>query len=301
MKRTLATLAVAALLLTGCTDDPTTASTSADSAAGRSGTEAGGGGGQVLGAPQDPAAKDALVPLGRVAPATDAVVRTGDLAVVVEDVDVAAEEAARLVRAARGRVEADERARDGAPERARDGGPERARDRGPDRATLRLRIPPGAFDATVGRLAGLGEETSRRLGSDVVTDQVVDLDSRLATQRASVARVRALLADAKTLGEVVQVEAELTRRTADLESLEARLGALTAQVDLGTLELSLTTAGPVDAAGGPPGFRDGLRHGLDALQAVGRAFGVAAGALLPWSPVLLGAGLLLWRARRRTT
>ena len=223
--------------------------------------------------------------LGRTTPTTAAVVRTGELEVVVEDVARAADEAARVVTAARGQVEGDDRARDG----------------GPQRAVLRLRVPPAAFDATVARLAGLGEERSRRLGSQDVTEQVVDLDSRLATQRASVARVRALLSQATDLGEVVQVEAELTKRTADLESLEARLAALTAQVDLAGITLQLTSQDSPALAGGALGFGDGLREGLDALRAVGRGVGVTAGALLPWSPVLLVAGALLWRARRRPT
>ena len=222
--------------------------------------------------------------LGRTTPATAAVIRTGELEVEVRDVAAAADEAARLVAAAGGQVEADDRARDG----------------GPQRAVLRLRVPPAAFDATITRLAGLGEERTRRLGSQDVTEQVVDLDSRLATQRASVARVQALLSEATDLGEVVQIEGELTKRTADLESLEARLAALTAQVDLAGISLQLTAKdSPVAAVGGPLGFGDGLREGLDALRAVGRALGVTAGALLPWSPLLLVAAALVRRARRR--
>ncbi|MBC7374422.1 MAG: DUF4349 domain-containing protein, partial [Frankiales bacterium] len=210
------------------------------------------------------------------------VIRTGELEVRVDDVDAAAAEVARLVTGARGQVEADDRARDG----------------GPVRAVLRLRVPPSAFDATVSRVAALGKEQSRRLGSEDVTEQVVDLDSRLATQRASVERVRALLAEANTLGEVVQVEGELTRRTADLESLQARRTALRAQVDLASLTLRLTgTDAPTAAAGGPLGFGDGLGAGWDALRAVARALGVTAGALLPFSPVLLVTGALLWRRR----
>ncbi|MCW2616276.1 MAG: hypothetical protein JWN08_3270 [Frankiales bacterium] len=287
----LAPLLLAALLLTGCTSrggsDDTASSeaaapASADGGASSDDVSSGvtSGGGELAA----PGQADGAPPLARVGAATSAVVRTGSMEVVVDDVAAAADEAARLVVGAQGQVEADERASDG----------------GPERAVLRLRVPPAAFDATVGRLAALGEERSRRLGSEDVTEQVVDLDSRLATQRASVERVRALLAGADTLGEVVTVEAELTRRTADLESLEARLGALTARVALGTIELRLTASEDAPAAaGGPLGFQDGLREGWDALRAVGRAVGVTAGALLPWSPVLLLAGLLVWRSRRR--
>ena len=56
----------------------------------------------------------------------------------------------------------------------------------------------------------------------------------------------------------------------------------------------------VAAATGPRGFSDGLAAGWDALLAVTRALGVTAGALLPFSPVLLIAAALVWRSRRRT-
>lgn len=223
---------------------------------------------------------------GRVGPAAS-VIRTGELAVVVENVQAAADEAGRLLRAAGGNVEAEER-----------GGGQQS-----EFATLRLRVPPEAFDATIAALSGLGEERNRRLGDDDVTEQVIDLDSRLSTQRESVERVRALLAAAKDLREVVQIEAELTRRIADLESLEARLTALTEQVDLATISLRLTATDSPTAAAvrGPLGFDDGLRAGWDAVVALGRGLGLTAGALLPFSPVLAIGVYLIWRGRSRRT
>lgn len=217
----------------------------------------------------------------RIAPG-DAVIRTADLEVRVDDVAKAADEAARLARAAGGRVEAEDRSGSGS------GGS----------ATVQLRVPPTAFDATVADLAALGDERSRRLGSEDVGEQVADLDARLATQRASVERVRALLGEANALGEVVQIESELTRRTADLEALQARLAALEARVDLSTVVVRF------DSAGGPVigdalGFGDGLAAGWSALTTAGRAAAVTAGALLPFLPVLLVGGWLALRARSR--
>lgn len=306
MPRTVVTLAVAVLLLTGCSSggsDSSAASPASADALAAEGSAGGAGGGAApdIVAPGQPAAagqSGALgqagttgqaVALGRVAgqgqAANASVIRTGELEVVVDDVSDAAGEIGRLVQSAGGQVEADDRATDG----------------GRDRAVLRLRVPPRSFDTTVSRVAALGEERTRRLGSEDVTDQVVDLASRLDSQRASVERVRALLSEAKNLGEVVQVEAELTRRTADLESLQARLAALSDRVELASLSVRLTAAdSPAVAAGGPLGFGDGLRAGWEALRAAWRAAGVAVGAVLPWSPVLLITGTLLWRARRRT-
>ena len=222
---------------------------------------------------------------GRVVAPGAALVRTAELTVRVDDVRAAADEAARLATAVGGSVASDERS--GAGERAS--------------AVVRLQVPPERFEATVGDLADLGDELDRRVGTTDVTDQVVDLESRLATQRASVARVRALLDGAEKLADVVQIEGELTRRTADLESLQARLAAVRGQVDQSTITVSLVGDDAAGAAAtGPRGFTDGLAAGWDALVAVTRAVGVTAGALLPFSPVLLVAAALVWRSRRRT-
>jgi hypothetical protein len=215
---------------------------------------------------------------------TAALIRTGELTVRVRDVRTAADEAARLAAGAGGSVTSEERSSAG-----EDGS-----------AVVVLRIPPRTFDATLSRLSGLGEEVDRRLGTEDVTEQVVDLDSRIATQRASVARVRALLDEADDLGEVVQIEGELTRRTADLESLEARLAALEEQVDLSTITVRLHGQdAPVAAGAGPRGFRDGLAAGWDALVTLTRAAGLTAGALLPFAPLLLVGAAVVWRSRAR--
>lgn len=219
----------------------------------------------------------------RVAPGL-AVIRTADLQVRVDDIRAAADEAARLARAAGGGVEAEDRSGSGSS----------------GSGTVQLRVPPKTFDATIAALAALGDERSRRLGSEDVTDQVVDLEARLATQRASVDRVRTLLGEANALGEVVQIESELTKRTADLEALEARLESLNARVDLSTIVLRLDSqGGPV--IGNALGFGDGLRGGWAALTATARIGAVTAGALLPFLPLLLVGGYLALRARSRRT
>ena len=99
----------------------------------------------------------------------------------------------------------------------------------------------------------------------------------------------------------MQIEGELTRRTADLESLQARLAAVRGQVEQSTITLSLVGDDAAGAAAtGRAASPTGSQAGWDALVAVTRAVGVTAGALLPFSPVLLVAAALVWRSRRRT-
>ncbi len=168
-----------------------------------------------------------------------------------------------------------------------------------------LRVPAEALDALVERVVALAEPgTPVERSAAVVdaTEEVVDLDARVASQRASVERVRGLLTEASTIGDVIAVESELAQREAELDSLTARLAALRDQVALSTLTVSLD--GPDDpvlvAAEAPPGFLDGLAAGVEGVLALGRGAGALLGFVLPFVPVLaLVAAVALGAVRLR--
>jgi uncharacterized protein DUF4349 len=164
-------------------------------------------------------------------------------------------------------------------------------------ATFTLRIPATRLDEVIGQLAGAGRVTERSEQADDVTDQVADLDGRLAAQRASVTRVRALLDKAETVGDVVMIESELTQREAALESLTKRLAAVTGRVAMSTLTVALTPEpAPEDRAG--TGFLGGLASGWKAFLAIAGGLTTAFGAALPFLVLLvLLAGA--WLAARR--
>ncbi|MFL6126074.1 DUF4349 domain-containing protein [Actinophytocola sp.] len=170
-------------------------------------------------------------------------------------------------------------------------------------ATLTLLIPSDRFDRALDELGGLGRVTAQDQAAEDVTEQVVDLDSRVATQRASVDRVRALLARAGTVDEIVRIEQELTTREADLESLEQRRQALGGQVAMSTVTVRISKA---DAPPPPKqeergGFLAGLSDGWDAFLDAGGVTLRVLGAVLPFVFVLgVPAALVLrWRRRRR--
>ena len=263
-RRLVLALLVTPALIAGC---------SASSDSSRSAAAAGGGAVAQAG----PAVAAALPAVQR------SVVRTASITVQVRDASAAADRTTALASSLGGLVQQDTRSRDG---------------RGT--ANLVLRIPPRRLGEALSAVARLGRESGRQVQARDVTDQTVDLSSRLATQRASVTRVRVLLARAVSVTEITTIERELTRREADLESLQHRATALGDQVDLGTLEVTLHGTGTSVASTGSAGFTDGLRSGWHALAALTRGAAVALGALLPFSPLLLIAlaGSLVWRRRR---
>jgi hypothetical protein len=92
----------------------------------------------------------------------------------------------------------------------------------------------GVASAVVGQ-AQLGSggvvQDETRSASDA-TAQVVDTGTRVNAQQASIARITDLMKNAANLSEVVSLEGELSRRAADLESMQAQLAALNDQVSV---------------------------------------------------------------------
>jgi Domain of unknown function (DUF4349) len=166
-------------------------------------------------------------------------------------------------------------------------------------AQLTVRVPADRLDQLIDTIGGFGHVTSRSAQVVDATEDVVDLDARVASQRASVDRVRALLAQARSIGDVVSIESELTRREADLDSLTGRLAALRDQVALSTLTVDLEK-GPVTTGPNPEptGFLAGLAAGWDGLKAVGVGAGAVVGYVLPFVPVLAVILGLVWVGRR---
>ncbi|GJF32889.1 hypothetical protein KNE206_55890 [Kitasatospora sp. NE20-6] len=171
---------------------------------------------------------------------------------------------------------------------------------GPSSGRIELKVPSARFQQAIEQLAGLGTVVSRSSQADDMTQQVVDTESRLKTQQASVDRVRALLSGAKTLSEVVSLESELTRREADLESLKRQQQELAAQTSLSTITVELrrpsVTAGEEEEPDGlwttvADAFRDGWR----VLWAILRGLLITLAAL---SPFLLLLAPVAWLVRR---
>jgi len=238
------------------------------------------------GAGAPPAAQPGAQPAGtaqpgqpaRVAPEDRSIIYIGSMTVRVEKVDKAANDAAALANRLGGFV----------------GGDNRSNKDDRSEARLILRIPAGQFSAALTALAELGTEEGREVSTQDVTEQVVDVDARIATAQASVDRVRALLARAQTIGEIVQLEAEVSRREAELESLKARKRKLADQTSLSTVTVILL--GP-DAVASPPddepetGFIAGLKAGWRAFVTSMEVLLTVVGALLPWFVAL---GIPVW-------
>lgn len=167
-------------------------------------------------------------------------------------------------------------------------------------ASVEVVVPSDELDAVLTRLSELGEVLAREQHAADVTEQVVDVRSRVRTQEASVQRVRALLERANSISEITTLEAELTSREAELESLQVRQEVLAGSVAMSTVTVSIQPERGSAAGDSDTGILGGLAAGWRAFVDFGSGVLTVVAAMLPFL-VLLGvpAGLLVWWLLRR--
>ncbi|MEV8593212.1 DUF4349 domain-containing protein [Streptomyces sp. NPDC052012] len=271
-------LLAAALALTGCSGGAgsdsggdSKAASQADQGAAPEGAKQGASGADGAGG----AARATAPPKAR----TTHIIRTASLTVQVKDASKALAEARTTTENAGGYVGNESTDRD-------------AEGHGYTRVVLR--VPAEKYEEVLTALEGAGKLLQREAKAEDVTDQVVDVESRITSQRASVARIRELMDRATKLSDVVTLEGELSTRQADLEALLAQQKSLKDRTSMATITLSLSEK-PVKKAekDDDPGFLDALSGGWDAFVTMLRWVVVAVGAVLPFAVVTVLL-LLLW-------
>lgn len=203
-------------------------------------------------------------------------VTTGSATLAVDDPFDAAEEIARLVEEAGGRVESrDEQA---------------PTDDDPGRASMTLRIPADRVSATLDALDQLGDMRDRHVETVDVTGTAQDLDARIEALRTSTDRLRELMADADRTADLIDIEAELSTRQAELDARVAERSRLSDEVAMSTLHVEIVAEGTPAAQARPDGFLGGLAAGWSALVSTFNVVVLVLGAVIPWLAV---AGVVL--------
>ncbi|MFJ9082382.1 DUF4349 domain-containing protein [Streptomyces sp. NPDC102384] len=200
------------------------------------------------------------------------IIRTAHLSVRVKDVPDALDRARTAAEDAGGLVGDETTDRDG---------------HGHERSRVTLRVPQESYEDVLDQLAGSGRLLERNVTAKDVTDQVVDVESRIKSQRASVARVRELMDRAEKLSDVVTLEGELGTRQSELEALLAQQDSLKDRTSLATITLRLTETPPATpAADDDPDLLDALSGGWDAFTTTLKWIGIALAAVLPFAALL---------------
>lgn len=164
---------------------------------------------------------------------------------------------------------------------------------------LTLRVPSDRMEDALSALSNLGKVRSESQGSQDITTQYLDTETRLRVLRETDARLREILRKRTgDLSDVLQVERELARVVTQIEQLEGQKRFWDEQVDLATIHVSMSE--PI--AGIEAGWADpvvaAFRASLAVLaRSVAFLITLAAGAL-PFA-ILGGLGWLAWRGARK--
>jgi hypothetical protein len=241
----------------------------ADTGGSAAGSRGSGGTGRKVDLPSNPAGRD--------------VIYQSDLRVRAKSVDAATARAKQLVTAAGGYVDNESSTSD------------------PIGASVTFKIPADRYPAVLEQLSGqLGTKLSLRQQAEDVTGEVADVDSRVRSAQATLGSFRKLLDRARTVGEVMNVEQEISQRQADLEALQARQKSLQQRTRFATVTLTVEPTGKASPARHHErgGFLGGLKNGWHAFTAFVGGLLLVIGWLLPFLILLAAIGLpalAVWR------
>ena len=129
-------------------------------------------------------------------------------------------------------------------------------DDGSQRQSFVYRVPKDAFNEALGDVERSGSVLSRHVKGEDVTEQYVDVETRLKNNLALRDRFRDLLAKAKDVKDILLIEAELNRIQSEVDSMEARMRVLKDQIQMATLRVTLHQQVPPKPATiyGPLGY-----------------------------------------------
>jgi hypothetical protein len=147
------------------------------------------------------------------------IVRSGDLAVSVGSPEAALPEVERLVAQAGGLVEGSTAAE--------------------SIIWLHCRVPAAELDRIMDAVAALGDEDRRSVSAADVTEEYVDLETRLRNDLALRDRLQQLLARAADVEDVLAIEKELNRIQSEIETRQAQLDRLELDVEMSALSITL--------------------------------------------------------------
>jgi len=160
---------------------------------------------------------------------------------------------------------------------------------------LTIRIPSVEFDSLVEDIVLISYRVdNKNITLNDVTEEFIDVESRLKTKKAVEQRYLEILDKASTVQDILLVEQQLRLIREEIEAKEGRLKYLQNQVSLSTLNLEIHQ----DLAA-KPGFKffskmaEALKGGWKGL------LNVIVGFIYVWPLILLAVVAIIWIVRRK--
>ena len=214
------------------------------------------------------------------------IVRNGDISLVVEDVLEARDEIAQLAERLGGWVV-----------NSNIYGEEEE-----TRGWISIRIPSDKFDQALAELRGLAlRVNSESTSTEDITEQYVDLQSRLRNAEATESQYLALLDKATEVEDILAIYQSLSQIRYEIEQIKGRMQYLERSSATSLISINLEPAITLRPLVSPVwSARETLNTAVRGLTTFGQGLGTAfiwIGILSPiWGTVL---GIALWRRRKR--
>lgn len=103
-----------------------------------------------------------------------------------------------------------------------------------------IRVPARKFQEALGRIEALGDVLHRNIQATDVSEEFRDTTIRLRNLEQVRDRLAALLAQARTVEESLQIERELERLTTEIESMKGRLRFLEDRIAFSTITVNFS-------------------------------------------------------------
>ena len=170
---------------------------------------------------------------------------------------------------------------------------------------LVVRVPENQFGATLDQIRALGNGTPKEekvTGQDV-TEEFIDLEARMKTQKALEAQFLLIMRQTGKIADALEVQREIADVRTEIEKLEGRKRFLENRSSLSTITINLETPAPIIVVPAT-GFRSSVREAVADSVDVGTAIVLFAVRLaivmLPiFLLVLLPGGLVFRYFMRR--
>jgi uncharacterized protein DUF4349 len=167
---------------------------------------------------------------------------------------------------------------------------------------ITFRVPAQRFDEALSGVQGLAKKVlGRTVSGDDVTEEFVDLQSRLRNLEATRDRLLTFLDKAATVEEALKVNESLSQIQGEVEQVKGRMQFLKQSAALSTVTVTLApvpAVAPIVEEGGWQPLAV-ARGALRSLVELGQGLANVAIVLLVWTPVWLPLVLLgLWARRR---
>jgi hypothetical protein len=155
-----------------------------------------------------------------------------------------------------------------------------------------IRIPADKFEEALAELKQIGKLEKIEIKGSDISEEYVDLESRLRNWRAQEAVLLSLMQKAKTVSESIAVQESLSRVQLEIEQITGRLRYLDNQTSYATINLSLAEPQAIVTKGDKYGFKKAFSLAIKAFANTVNGLVILCGYVLPL--ILIGVPALIF-------